>query len=790
MSFSALTGTPLVSVLIANYNYAKYIGEAIESVQTQTYQGYELVICDDGSSDDSCKVIESYAAKDPKIVLIRKNNGGQASALNRAFLESKGDVISILDADDAFESMKLAKVVEAFKESPQAGIAIHDLMVVDGDGRKRYVAHYKQSGYLGPEIPTLRMGLPMPQASGLSFRREVLKEILPLPEDRFRSVADWAVAYVAAYLTNTTRVPEVLARYRIHANNLSGTTSTASRLDSTTVKGILAGMDRVISFVHQFMLTGFGVSVPASHVRNILEHRLLLGLLTKDDQLIASASKDLFVAYTHVRRDYPAFRYFFWQWLSRLPKSLSRCLMLLAFRIYQYERTVLRIWLSLPLGAWIVDISSKDKMNSFELKIAYMVPVFPGISETFIMREIRALLDRGIHVSIFAAKRAHIPREVDVSLCSPYISRLCLYAHPDNLLRHFTSNIKNFLFHPLRYLSTLRIFLGSIFELEPSVFVRLLYHFFCGIGFSDHIRKQNITHIHAHFTTGSNMALAASRFLGVPFSLTAHASGDIFVRPVMLEQKTKFAKFIISVCDYSKKYLDSVTGFKYSNKIHRVYNGIEISEPEGISTTRETTKDFLDTQSSKINIVSVGRLVSCKGFSTLIQVCNRLKERGYGITCEIIGDGPERESLLRLIKQLELERTVSILGYRSLKAVYENLSKADVFVLLSEIHLNGYRDGFPTVILEAMLMGLPVVSTWISGIPEMVIHGETGLLIHERDCLAAANALETLIIDRKLRTDLGNEGRKRALKLFNSAENTSTLIDLFLSKNSRSPLNE
>jgi glycosyltransferase involved in cell wall biosynthesis len=228
MSFSALTGTPLVSVLIANYNYAKYIGEAIESVQTQTYQGYELVICDDGSSDDSCKVIESYAAKDPKIVLIRKNNGGQASALNRAFLESKGDVISILDADDAFESMKLAKVVEAFKESPQAGIAIHDLMVVDGDGRKRYVAHYKQSGYLGPEIPTLRMGLPMPQASGLSFRREVLKEILPLPEDRFRSVADWAVAYVAAYLTNTTRVPEVLARYRIHANNLSGTTSTAS----------------------------------------------------------------------------------------------------------------------------------------------------------------------------------------------------------------------------------------------------------------------------------------------------------------------------------------------------------------------------------------------------------------------------------------------------------------------------------------------------------------------------------------------------------------------------------
>ena len=100
---------------------------------------------------------------------------------------------------------------------------------------------------------TLKQGLPLPQASGLSFRRCVLEQILPIPENRFRSVADRAIAYAAAYITNTNSVPEAIARYRIHGTNLSGTTSTASRLDEKMVEGILDGTTKVIAFVDQLM---------------------------------------------------------------------------------------------------------------------------------------------------------------------------------------------------------------------------------------------------------------------------------------------------------------------------------------------------------------------------------------------------------------------------------------------------------------------------------------------------------------------------------------------------------
>jgi glycosyltransferase involved in cell wall biosynthesis len=339
-----LPGNPLVSVLIANYNHARYVGEAIQSVQDQTYQNSEVIICDDGSSDNSCEVIQGYAQSDRRIVVIRKTNGGQGSAINRAFSEARGEIVCILDADDAFEPVKLARVVDAFTQNPEAGLLIHDLMLIDGEGRRKGFARYTQEGYLGPEIPTLRMGLPIPQASGLSFRKEVLEEILPLPEDHFRSVADWAMGYAAAYITKTTLVPEVLARYRIHGTNTSGTTSTASKLDEEMVAGILNGMDRVITFVDQFVRTKSGISVPASQVRNILEHRLMLGFLRRDKQLITCSARDLRLAYKTVRRDYPGYRYLFWELLSLLPTSASQCLLVLAFNGFQFRRRLANVF--------------------------------------------------------------------------------------------------------------------------------------------------------------------------------------------------------------------------------------------------------------------------------------------------------------------------------------------------------------------------------------------------------------------------------------------------------------
>jgi glycosyltransferase involved in cell wall biosynthesis len=309
----------------------------------------------------------------------------------------------------------------------------------------------------------------------------------------------------------------------------------------------------------------------------------------------------------------------------------------------------------------------------------------------------------------------------------------------------------------------------------------LVYHFFCGIGFSDQISGQKIDHIHGHFTAGGNMALAASKFLGIPFSLTAHASGDIFVRPMLLEEKMRDASFVVTVCEYTRKYLDSITGYRYSHKLRRIYNGIDASEPEALLGTGVSGARRADRVPNTFTIVSVGRLVGCKGFATLIDACKLLRERGHPVASMIIGDGPERKNLSALIDKWELRDTVLITGYLPSRSVYETLWKADIFALLSEVHLSGYRDGFPTVILEAMLMSLPVVSTWVSGIPEMVIHGKTGFLVHERDASGVANALEALIMDDTMRSDFGTAGRQRAIELFTLEKNIGILTDLFMS---------
>jgi glycosyltransferase involved in cell wall biosynthesis len=340
MPLPDLRESPLVSVLIANYNYARYIGEAIESLQRQSYSNFEVVICDDGSSDDSCAVIQDYAAADSRITFHAKRNAGQASALNLAFSHCCGDIVCILDADDTFVATKIEAVVRTFLRSPQSGIVIHDLLIVDGDGRKKGESRFSQEGYLGPEIPTLRLGLPMPQASGLSFRREVLEQIFPLPEEEFRSCADWAIAYAAAYLTNTSRIPEILARYRIHGSNLSGSTSTAPDLQEEAIARILSGMNRVLSFTDRFVQTRFNTSVAATQVRNVLEHRLMLCLLRKDTVSLFSAAHDLKNAYYRARRDYPPSRYLFWQLLSHLPATVGQTVLVLAFRAFRFQRAI------------------------------------------------------------------------------------------------------------------------------------------------------------------------------------------------------------------------------------------------------------------------------------------------------------------------------------------------------------------------------------------------------------------------------------------------------------------
>ncbi len=223
----ALSAKPLVSILVSNYNYARYIGETIESALNQTYSNIELIICDDGSTDDSVRIIEEYQRKDPRLQLIRKANGGQASGFNAAFAASQGELLALLDSDDCFLPHKIERIVADFQAHPNAGFGLHRVIRMSADRRRQgvwpmsaplpcgwYGSSLLQNGGIVPYVPP---------TSGLSFHRDVAERMFPLPlEPTLVSCPDQLITRLAPLLTSITREDEALSEYRLHGGNNYG----------------------------------------------------------------------------------------------------------------------------------------------------------------------------------------------------------------------------------------------------------------------------------------------------------------------------------------------------------------------------------------------------------------------------------------------------------------------------------------------------------------------------------------------------------------------------------------
>src|ERR1700761_147440 len=183
-----LAANPLVSILVSNYNYARYIGESIQSALDQTYSNFELIICDDGSTDDSISIIEEYQRKDPRIKLIRKTNGGQASGFNAAFAASRGEIIALLDSDDLFLPRKVERIVADFQAHPDCGLGLQRVIRMSANLRRQGVWPMSDSlpfGWYGTRLLSDGGVLPFtPPTSGLTLRRDVAERLFPLSLER------------------------------------------------------------------------------------------------------------------------------------------------------------------------------------------------------------------------------------------------------------------------------------------------------------------------------------------------------------------------------------------------------------------------------------------------------------------------------------------------------------------------------------------------------------------------------------------------------------------------------
>ncbi len=280
------------------------------------------------------------------------------------------------------------------------------------------------------------------------------------------------------------------------------------------------------------------------------------------------------------------------------------------------------------------------------------------------------------------------------------------------------------------------------------------------------LREQGIERVHAHFAgMAARTAYWIRQFFGIEYSLTAHAN-DIFAPrdfAVSLALLFENARAVITVSDFAVAQLREKFP-RLSAKFQRVYNGLQLADYRIASFANEVPL-----------LLAVGRFIEKKGFVDLIAACAILKNRGQNFRCQIIGEGPLEETLRAQIATNTLEDFVHLIGPQPQKEIANRLAAATLFLLPCRKDANGDMDNLPTVIMEAMAAGLPVISTPLAGVPEMVQAGVTGELVPSADASALAQAIEVLLSDPERIQEYGRRARAAAAAKFSIEKNVDSL---------------
>lgn len=400
-------------------------------------------------------------------------------------------------------------------------------------------------------------------------------------------------------------------------------------------------------------------------------------------------------------------------------------------------------------------------------RVGYVLKRYPRYSETFIVDEILAHERAGVEVEIFALG---CPAEPFVGGASSRVKAPVTYLVPprsdSNSLTDLTLTAHDF-WIVLRQAAGLR---SEVWELLPDTRTERSRRVYQALLLAVEARERGITHLHAHFATSATaVARLAARFAGLPFTFTCHAK-DIFhesVQPEELERNLSAAAAAVTVSDYNVEYLRSTVG-PIADRLRRIYNGLDLSEfPYSAPDDRPPL------------ILAVGRLVEKKGLTDLVEACALLARRGRSFDCKIVGSGELEDELRSRIERHGLGDRVTLTGAQPRGEVVRLIREAAVLAAPCVVGGDGNRDGLPTVLLEAMALGTPCVSTDVTGIPEILRDGETGLLVRERDPTALAAAIERLLADPALRVALAGRARRRVETDFDVHRNTAELRELF-----------
>jgi glycosyltransferase involved in cell wall biosynthesis len=403
-------------------------------------------------------------------------------------------------------------------------------------------------------------------------------------------------------------------------------------------------------------------------------------------------------------------------------------------------------------------------MEGRKLRLAYLVSRYPAVSHTFILREILGLRDLGVDIDPASINSADRPPAL-LTAEERAEAKRTFYVKQAGAGGAIRAHAATLVSRPMGYFRGLW-FAMRLGGLDPRRAVMHLFYFIEAVMVGDWMKSRRLRHLHVHFATpAATVGMIVGRIFPFGFSMTVHGPDEFYDVPgYSLAQKVAEAHFICAIGSYARSQLMKASEAAEWAKIEVTPLGVDAAifaprvEPPAVDC---------------FEIICVGRLVPAKGQHILLRAIEILRGEGRQVRLRLVGDGPDRKSLEAATQARSISDCVIFEGAVNqdrIRALYE---QAHAFALAS------FAEGIPVVLMEAMAMEIPCVTTWITGIPELIRDSIDGLLVAASDHIALAGALAQLMDEPGLRSEIGKAGRRRVIEKYNLQANVARLADVY-----------
>jgi glycosyltransferase involved in cell wall biosynthesis len=395
-------------------------------------------------------------------------------------------------------------------------------------------------------------------------------------------------------------------------------------------------------------------------------------------------------------------------------------------------------------------------------RIAYLVSQYPAYSHTFILREVMQLRQFGVSIAVSSINLPDRPLE-KLTAIEKDEAEHTFYIKSQGLLKAVFALGKTLIFKPMGLLKGLK----HAIKLGGWDVKRLLYNVFYLVEamlLGQWMRSQNISHLHVHFATpAASVGMLVKTVFGYSFSFTVHGPDEFYDAPgYNLTVKILAADFVFCISHYARSQVMKLSQVQAWKKFEICRLGVD---PERFTPLTKSTN------AGSCNVLCVGRLTPAKGQAILLEALAQLKNDGVFVTLTMVGMGPDHESLRNYAERLGIGLQVTFTGAVDQDHILDYYKAADIFVLPS------FAEGLPVVLMEAMAMEIACITTAITGVPELILNGQNGLLVPASDSEGLTKAIRLLVSDSDLRQQLGKAGRQTVLADYDLYKNVRVIYE-------------